>query len=197
MILVEETPVPEGALPVQALRDHLRLGTGFGEDSLQDAVLEQSLRAAIAAVEGRTEKALIARRFRWTLHAWRDLGRQVLPMAPVNAITGFGIVDRNGVETAVPAEAFRLEPDTHRPALVAGGLVLPPIPVGGHALIAFDAGYGADWAEVPDDLKQAVLLLAGQYYEHRHDPTEMGGLPAAVAALIARYRNLRFFGRLS
>ena len=48
------------ALPLAALRDHLRLGTGFGDDSLQDGVLEQALRGAIAAIEGRTEKALIA-----------------------------------------------------------------------------------------------------------------------------------------
>ncbi len=39
MILHETTPVPDSALPLEAFRTHLRLGTGFGEDSLQDAVL--------------------------------------------------------------------------------------------------------------------------------------------------------------
>ena len=195
MILVEETPVPAGALPLAALRDHLRLGTGFGDDSLQDGVLEQALRGAIAAIEGRTEKALIARQFVWTLHAWRDLGRQVLPLAPVAAVEGFSVFDLHGAETVVPAGDYRLETDAHRPALVSRGLVLPAIPVGGYATITFRAGYAADWAGVPDDLKQAVLMLAADFYEHRHDARAPEGIPAPVGALIARYRNLRLFGR--
>ncbi len=50
----------------RGLREHLRLGTGFGEDGLQDPVLAGFLRAALAAIEGRTGKALIARDFLYT-----------------------------------------------------------------------------------------------------------------------------------
>ena len=68
MMLIEESQLPEAALPVAALRRHLRLGTGFAEDDLQDAVLGSFLRAALAAIEARTGKALMARGFVWTLH---------------------------------------------------------------------------------------------------------------------------------
>jgi uncharacterized phiE125 gp8 family phage protein len=194
MMLVEQTSVPVEALPLGALRDHLRLGSGFADDALQDGVLEECLRAAIAAVEARTGKALLARVWRWSVASWRDLGRQVLPVAPVSAVTGFAIRDMNGVEAPVPAEWWRLEADLHRPAVVATGLVLPTIPVGGSADFVFEAGFAADWGGIPADLRQAVMLLAAHYYEHRHAAVEAGGLPMGAAALIERYRNVRLFG---
>ncbi len=196
MMLTEQTTVPAAALPVQPLRDHLRLGTGFADDDLQDAVLESCLRGALGAIEGRTGKTLLSRSFGWSVTAWRDLGRQVLPVAPVTAVTGFAIRDRTGVEAEVAIERYRLERDLHRPALVASGLVLPTIPVSGSAEIAFDGGFGPAWTDVPADLGQAVLRLAAHYYEHRHDMAVSDGLPGGVAALIERYRNVRLFGGL-
>ena len=63
MVLTEQTAVPTAALPIQEFKDHLRLGTGFADDGVQDALAEGYLRAALAAIEGRIGKALIARDF--------------------------------------------------------------------------------------------------------------------------------------
>jgi uncharacterized phiE125 gp8 family phage protein len=63
MMLIEETTVPDAALPVAEFKAHLRLGTGFGDDALQDPVLRSFLRAAMAAIEARTGKVLITRPF--------------------------------------------------------------------------------------------------------------------------------------
>ena len=81
MMLVEQTTVPSGALPVADFKDHLRLGTGFADDGVQDNVLESYLRASMAAIEARTGKVLITRTFSWTLTGWRELCRQALPVA--------------------------------------------------------------------------------------------------------------------
>ncbi len=193
MMLVEQTTVPSAALPVAEFKDHLRLGTGFADDGVQDAVLEAYLRAAIATIEARTSKALLQRRFQWRLTAWRDLAAQALPVAPVSAITSLAIVDRMGTEEVSAAGAYRLDADLHRPRLVSTGYMLPVIPVGGAAVILFDAGFGASWADVPADLAQAVKMLAALYYENRG--THAGGaeMPAGVASLIARYRPVRLF----
>ena len=59
MMLIEETAVPEAALPIAQLKAHLRLGTGFSDDDVQGPVLESFLRAAIASIEVRTGKVLI------------------------------------------------------------------------------------------------------------------------------------------
>jgi uncharacterized phiE125 gp8 family phage protein len=194
MMLVEQTTVPLEALPLGALRDHLRLGSGFADDALQEGVLEECVRAAMAAVEARTGKALLARVWRWSVTAWRDLGRQVLPVAPVSAVTRFAIRDMNGIETEVAGERWRLEPDLHRPTIMATGLVLPTIPVGGAAEITFAGGFGPVWTDVPADLRQAMTMLAAHYYEHRHEVASAGGLPLGVAGMLERYRNVRLFG---
>jgi uncharacterized phiE125 gp8 family phage protein len=195
MMLVEQTTVPGTALPVAEFKDHLRLGTGFADDGVQDELLEAYLRAAIAAVEGRTGKAVLSRTFAWTLTAWRDLARQVLPVAPVSAIASLSIVDRLGAQEVIDRARYALEPDTHRPALVAAGLTLPVIPVGGSAVIEFDAGFGADWSAVPADLGQAVLILAAHLYETRGSGSGVDAeLPMAVQMLLGRWRNVRLFG---
>ena len=62
MLLVEEREPDQGALPVAALKSQLRLGSGFDpvEDATEDAALAGFLRAAIATVEARTGKVLLA-----------------------------------------------------------------------------------------------------------------------------------------
>ena len=192
MMVVELTTVPGSALPVSEFRAHLRLGTGFGEDTLQDSILENLLRAALAAIEGRTGKALFQRGFVWTLTAWRDPSGQPLPLAPVSSIDAMRIFGRTGSETVIEPTAYRLVRDMHRPLIQPTALCLPTIASGGMAEIEFEAGYGAAWSDIPADLGHAVLLLAAHYYEHRHDATSegIGQIPFGVGALIERYRSL-------
>lgn len=195
MMLTEMTTVPGAALPVQGLKDHLRLGTGFTEDGMQDGLIEAYLRAAIAAVEGRIGKVLIARRFKLVLQDWRSLGEQPLPVAPVSEIVSVTVLDVTEAATVVDPSRYRLVPDLHRPKLAAIGVLLPVVPMDGQAEVVFDAGFGASWAEVPADLAQAVILLAAEYYEVRQvGDAGPAGLPFAVQALIERWRTVRILG---
>jgi uncharacterized phiE125 gp8 family phage protein len=194
MMLIEETTVPDAGLPVDEFKAHLRLGTGFGAGSLQDEVLISFLRAAMAAVEARTGKILLQRGFSWSLTQWRDRDAATLPIAPVMAITSVEIVDRSGGRSAVPAATYWLVQDGQRPQLRPVGTLLPAIPAAGSVVIGFDAGYGATWAEVPADLRQAVLLLAAHYYEFRNETTlSEGCMPFGVSSLIERYRMIRMW----
>jgi uncharacterized phiE125 gp8 family phage protein len=194
MMLTEETPVPTAALPVEEFKDHLRLGSGFADDGMQDGLIETYLRAAMAAIEGRIGKMLYLRRFLWVLECWRD-DEQALPVAPVAGLVSLTLVNAEGVETLVPATSYRLIPDLHRPRLVGKGTSLPAIPADGLVKVVFDAGFGPGWTDVPVDLRQAVLLLASEYYEHRHDDAaQSAGLPFGVVTLIERWRTVRILG---
>jgi len=192
MMLIERTAVPAAALPLARFKEHLRLGTGFSDDGTEDVLLEALLRAAMAAIEGRTGKALISREFTWVLGDWRGLDGQVLPVAPVAAVMEVRIVDRaEGVAVVAPT-AYRIEPDTHRPSLAGNGTLLPTIPTGGRVEIDFEAGFGAAWEAVPPDLAQAVFLLAAHYHENRQETVlGQGAMPFGVSALIERWRPLR------
>ena len=195
MMLTEVSGVALGALPVQGLKDHLRLGTGFADGAMQDGLVESYLRAALAAIEGRTGKAILQRRFKLVLEQWRSAEEQALPVAPVVAIASVTLVAADGSSTVVQPAAYRLAADFQRPKLVAVGYLLPNVPTDGRVEIVFDAGFGAVWAEVPADLQQAVLLLAAQYYEQRNDFTgAVAGLPQPVQALIERWRTVRVLG---
>lgn len=195
MMLKELTVVPGASLPVQALKDHLRLGTGFTEDGMQDGLIEAYLRAAMAAVEGRIGKVLLARQYRLTVEDWRAAGEQPLPVAPVSGIVSVTVVDAANVATVLAASRYRLVPDLHRPKLASVGVLLPTVPMDGRAEVVFDAGFGTAWGQVPADLAQAVILLAAEYYEVRQvGEGREAGLPFAVQALIERWRTVRILG---
>ncbi|MCZ4256501.1 head-tail connector protein [Sulfitobacter sp. G21635-S1] len=192
MMLIEVTPAPDNALPVDAFKAHLRLGSGFGLEDVQDAVLVSFLRAAAAAIEARTGKAILRRAFSLELSAWRDAGGQELPLAPVQAVSQVILVAQGGAETEVPATDYWLERDMQAPRLRPAGSVLPRVPGQGSVKIVFEAGFAAEWEGVPSDLRQAVLMLAAHYYEYRNDTGLSGGcMPFGVSSLIERYRAVR------
>jgi uncharacterized phiE125 gp8 family phage protein len=192
MMLIEETTVPDPALPVDRFKDHLRLGTGFEDLGLQDGVLRGFLRAAIAAIEARTGKVLIARDFTLSLSDWDNAQGQILPVAPVTAVTQVMLEDAAAVQTVVDPGRYRLERDSQRPRLRPVGVLLPTVPTGGTVTVSFSAGMAADWDGLPADLGQAVMLLAAHYYEYRDDiALGPGCMPFGVTSLIQRYRAVR------
>ncbi len=198
MTLIEETAVPDGTLPVEKLKAHLRLGTGFADDTVQDGVLISFLRAAIASVEARTGKVLIERDFMLSVTEWRVPDAQVLPVAPAVVVSMMTLVDRLGVRTDVADDAYWLERDAQQPRVRSVGCALPGVPQEGAVDIAFRAGFGLTWDDVPPDLAQAVMLLAAHYYEFRNETTlSEGCMPFGVTSLIERYRVMRLGGRTS
>ena len=192
MMLVEDSQIPEAALPVAELRRHLRMGTGFAKNDMQEAVLGSFLRASLAAIEARSGKALLRRSFLLTLHQWPQGTRHRLPISPVAEITEVALVDAFGVTEVLDPGAYRLEADQFTPHLMPRGSCLPAIPSGGAAEIRFEAGFGPGFGDLPSDLSQAVLLLAAHYYEYRDETgLSQGCMPFGVTSLIARYRPVR------
>lgn len=184
MILTELSSFDDAALPVDEFSAHLRLGTGFAEDGLQDNVLEAYLRAAVSAIETQTGITLLQRDFLWTATQLRSEDRIMLPLRPVASANTFGIFDKNGIETIVDLAGFTLRSDVHSAALLGD---VPAIPTGGYCEIELTAGF-ATWGDLPHDLAHAVILLAAWFYENR---TGSGGMPTAVRSLLAAYRPRR------
>ncbi|MGG7565668.1 head-tail connector protein [Rhodovulum sp. DZ06] len=189
---LEEAPVA----PVAAadLAAHLRLNTGLAPlDAEEVAALDGFARAAGAAVEAYTGRALIRRRFKWTVERWRDACREVLPIAPVVQVNAVTMVAADGGWESVDPSRWRLVQDTFAPALAgAGSGWLPSIPTAGVAEVEVLAGHADDGAGLPHDLRQAVTLLAAHYHEQRHAAGgRMDEIPHGVAALLMRWRKVR------
>ena len=193
MLLIEETAPAATALPVAALRHHLRLGSGFemADDPAEDNALAGFLRAAIATIEARTGKVLLTRRFRMQLDDWRDRLGQSLPLAPVIEVERIEIDDGKGVATELAPENWRLIQDSQRPMILPAGVILPHVPRTGSVIITFRAGFGDSWDKVPPDLAQAVMMLAARYHEDRSFEGSPSAMPFGVSALIERWRAVR------
>ncbi len=192
MMLTEVAAVPMQALPVLQFRDHLRLGTGFADDGFEDALLETYLRAAMAAVEAWTGKALIERNFVLDVREWSSPEAQALPVAPVSGVTSVTIVAAGGATETVESSRYALVADRHVPSVKAVAGCLPTLPSGGRARVIFTAGFGPDWGTVPSDLAHAVLMLAAYYYEYRNE-VRIGAdrMPYGVSRLISSWRAVR------
>lgn len=191
-MLVELTPVPQAALPLSALAGHMRLSRGFADDGDLDAEMETALRAALAATEARTGKAVFRRRFVQSVSDWSTGDRHVLPVAPVASVEVVRLVDRTGAAQVLAPSTYALVTDMHCPSLVSTASSLPTLGAGGHAEIEFLAGYAEVWGGLPGDLAQAVLMLAGVFFG-QNEETRLG-FPPGVAALIEPYRTLRLRG---
>jgi hypothetical protein len=132
---------------------------GNDEDSLVGALVA----AARLHVESLTGRALVTQTWRLVLACVTGL---VVPL-PV-----------------VPALALVEAPDG---AVLQGDSVLLAEPVSGELTLDYTAGYGGA-ADVPADLKQAVLTLVAYWYEHRDSVTTA---PVGFERLVASYRRVR------
>lgn len=192
MMLIEETVVPDTSLPVEEFKAHLRLGTGFGDETLQDPVLLSFLRASLSSIEARTGRVLFERGFLWSITRWQSDDAQVLPVAPVSTLNRVTLVSKASDETDVNLAKLRLVRADQQPCIVALTSRLPAIPSGGSVDIRFKAGWGPAWSDMPADLCQAVLMLAAHYYEFRSETSlSEGCMPFGVTSLIERYRHVR------
>jgi len=167
---------------IRDFADHLHLGTGFEDDGAQDAMLEMYLRAATSAVEARIGKALISRSLRMVLTSWRN-DAQGVPIAPVVSLSEVRAIDAAGNARVIVGVKLRV--DAHRPVLL--GTV--NVPTNGQIEVDFEAGYGPEPADVPADLRHAVMLLAASYYENRSGGQEHW--PFGVLALLDAHRPVR------
>jgi hypothetical protein len=128
----------------------------------EDALVSALIAAARLQVESLTGRALVTQSWRLTTCA-RGLVVE-LPVIPVSALTA--------------------APDG---AVLEGDAVLLAAPEAGEISIDYTAGYGAA-ADVPQDLKQAVLALVAFWYENRDS---LAATPIGFERLVARYARVR------
>ncbi|SFI38637.1 head-tail connector protein [Jannaschia pohangensis] len=172
--------IADEALPLAELAAQMRLPDGFESVPGMAERLRLRLRSAIAAVERRLGKALIAREF--TLIGVSEGGQKVsLPIAPVEAVLS-SEADHSGTTETLGAAS--VDDDGYRPVAKLARSVAR----GDRLTLVVQAGYGP-WTAVPPDLRQAVLLVADAM------ETDHGKVPEAAEALLAPHRLLRLGGQ--
>lgn len=157
-----------------------------GDD--EDALVGALIASARLHVESVTGRALIAQSWRLLLDEWPENFVVRLPVSPVLSLTAIAVHDTDSGSTALDLDGI----DVGRSELLLpADHARPPMREYQGIAIDYVAGYGADADEVPEALKQALLLLIAFWFEYRDSVVVGSVAPAGFEALVAPYRVVR------
>jgi len=183
-------------LPVTADELRRHVWEVYDRDASDNTYFTELLTRATAHVETITNRKLVSQTWRGYLNTWPAGGAAIeLPFGRVTEITRFNWLGEDAVDHTMTAS-------THYIAALTGWFpkVVPVSAWPAGALfqvdpirIEFVAGFGAA-AVVPDDLKQAICLLAAHWYKNR-EIVRVGNvvsiLPRAFDSLVGPWRIRR------
>lgn len=158
-------------LPVTLAEAKAHLRVDFDDD---DTAITAMIRAAIAHAEQFTGRALIEQTWDLLLDAF-PTGSIDLPRAPLIEVTGVYYLDSAGVEQTLSSSSYVVDSASEpaRVGLVYGGTWPAALDQAAAVRVRFVAGYIDDAspvsANVPYDIKAAILLIVGSLYANRED----------------------------
>jgi uncharacterized phiE125 gp8 family phage protein len=156
-----------------------------------DDVFAALIAGARVHVEAQTRRALITQSWRLVRDAWPQNGRMPILPVPLRALTAARVYRLDGSAQALDPAGFVLD-KASAPAVLtsASGLLPAPGRVVGGIELDVEVGYGADPADVPEPLRQAIRFLVAHWYENRGVVNGQVVMPLSVTALIAPYRTV-------
>lgn len=182
-------------LTLDEVREHLRI---VGTD--QDNYLARLIAAARSRAERITKRALITQTWRVTVDEFPEWFN--IPKAPLQSVLSINYLDSDGATVAlydssspqVGVADFVIDTQSD-PArvLLAYGITWPTPVVQANAVsLTFEAGYGDHAEDVPEDLRLAMLLMIGHWFEHRESVSEEDykDVPQSAMWILEDYRVL-------
>lgn len=167
------------AAAVEQAKAYLRIA-----DAGEDATIEGLIGSALALCEGFLGQVPIMRTVTETLPISGEWRR--LTAMPVRAITAVQGVGADGAAFPLPVDAYAVDLDGQ-----GGGWVrVMQAGVARRVRVTAEAGLAADWAGLPEAVRQGVVRLAAHFFTHR-DAIDEGRPPAVVAALWRPWRRMR------
>ena len=187
MTLVMTTPPAVAAVSLAEAKAHLRIT--HNDD---DAYVQRLIAAAERVIEQRCSLRLILQTWSLFIDQWPDDGEVSLQMSPVSLLDDIIIYSEDDLPAVMDLAHVYLD-GLAKPARVVlrSGRISPQAgrKVNGIEL-RFIAGFGALATNVPEDLRQAVLLTVAHWFDHRGE-AEGGAVPLAAIEIIKSYRLVR------
>lgn len=181
-------PVLEPVTTKEA-KAHLRVD-GSDEDTLIDGIVS----AAREHLEDVALRAFLTQTYDLRLEEWPCDGVIKLPRPPLQSVTSIVYTLEDGSTATLSSSAYVVDSDSEPGRiLLKSGYSWPSdtLQVGASIRVRYVAGWTAA-ASVPKAIRQALLLLAGHWYENREAMIDTRGnlvaLPFAVDALITPHR---------
>jgi uncharacterized phiE125 gp8 family phage protein len=175
---VLETPPASEPITLAEAKLHCRVD---GTD--EDVLIASLITAARAHCENMTGSSFVTQTWRADFPGFPGARLPLrLPKGPVQSIISINYYDEQGSDTLLSSTYYNAD-ITEQLAKVwlAPDMDWPSVePQADAVRVTFDAGYG-DADDVPQSIKQAILLLIGAWYDDRENPA----VPTAVSALLA------------
>jgi uncharacterized phiE125 gp8 family phage protein len=166
--------------------------------SAEDAMIDTLIKTARRYVEQILNRVLISQSWDYWMDSFPSTDYIKIPLPPligINSITYYDVNHTPATLTTVTDFYPEIVSQPGKIYLPYGkswpSTILRPY---NGVDINFTGGYGATAATVPEEIKQAILLLIGHLYEHREETTDkaLSHVPLAVDALLAPYRIWSF-----
>ena len=141
------------------------------DDGDSDGLIGALITAGRLTVEAAARRLLISQTWRLTLDAWPADGIVRAEIGPVQSLVAIRGIDTQGAATSYDLAGFLLD-RTASPARIAPVSQSVPLtgrPFGGIE-IDLVLGFGPNPADVPQPLRQAMLILVALWFENRATP---------------------------
>ena len=163
------------------------------DDSTFDTQIDSFISTARQVVENHTSRQINTATWELVTDAFPRIptSKLALPKGELQTVDSVKYTDADGNEQTLASSEYQVS-DSREPAVIQPAYTKswPTTRVELDAVrIRFTCGYG-DASDVPEPIKQAILLLVGHYFEHRESVLVNATpqvLPMAVDSLIAQY----------
>lgn len=143
------------------VKAHLRY-----DDTDQDRLILSLIDAAREKIEIETQRALITQEWTHTYDSWPCVFDRL--RAPLQSVTSIEYIDIAGAPQTVPAIDYVVETEGLGRVSPAYSKSWPDYrKVPGGIRITYKAGYGDTSEDVPSDIKAALKLIVGHWFENR------------------------------
>jgi uncharacterized phiE125 gp8 family phage protein len=187
MSLILSTPPALEPLTLAEVKAHLRVVHADDDDFIAKLIV-----AARRQVEARTALRLLSQVWRITLDCWPDDGIVLLPLTPVMSVDDVKVFSADDISAGIDPSHYFVDVAALPPRLAFRQSRVPPQP--GRIIngieITLTAGFGATAAAVPQELKQAMLLMIASWFAHRGDDGDHS-LPLLAQELLRSFRVRR------
>jgi uncharacterized phiE125 gp8 family phage protein len=159
------TPPTVEPVSVETAKSYLRI-----DGTADDTLLAVLIAAARGTGEELARRAFITQTLEMTVDAWPADYVLTIQRPPLLTVTSVKYLDRSKVEATWTDYVVDIKSEPAR--IIFRSLPSTVLLETGGITVRFTAGYGTTAADVPQTIKQAVLLLTAYWFENR----EMGGV---------------------
>lgn len=149
-------------------------------------LLEMMLKAAREKGEELSRRAFITQTLEQVFDAWSEDFIFTLWRPPLQSVVSVKYRDSDNVEHTWTD--YVVDTRSQPGKIIFDSFPSETLLESGAITVQFTAGYGSTAADVPERIKQAILMLAGHWYETR----DMGGVPSSIKAMFMDERVVWF-----